>query len=125
MTYNYDILAFAESYVEKQNKLYNQSYKVYDPPVWEYIIDSELKTYLPKDAVPNMVFIYFTVIDDTMGETYKRYYQIVTGCMGCEIYYENENVIQRNQNYPLSDVRLRFTNWCKHMLKQLEPSDIS
>jgi hypothetical protein len=112
MEYKFDVLEYVARYVNKQNALYNHTYKVYDPPVWEYLVKSE-------SGIPEMVFIYFTVCDGIEGERYKRYYQLVTGCFGIELYYEDQNVIDISKNYPLSDVRLKFTNWCKHMLSKL------
>jgi len=125
MDYNFNALDYVERHIKRQNALYNQTYKLYDPPVWEYLVKSERKTHLAEGDIPEMIFIYFTVIHGVEGETYKRYYQIVTGCLGIEMYYNDENVIPINMNYPLSDVRLKFTNWCRHMLKKLEANNIS
>ena len=125
MDYNLNVLEFVERYINKQNMLYNHTYKLYDPPVWEYIIKGKIKTYLSEGDVAEMIFIYFTVCDGVEGEKYKRYYQLVVGCMGIEIYYDDQNVIPINMNYPLSDVRLKFTNWCKHMLSKLIPTEQS
>lgn len=119
MDYNLNVSDFVERYINKQNMLYNHTYALYDPPVWEYNVKGERKAHLSKDDVAEMIFIYFTVTNGVEGEKSKRYYQIVTGCFGIEIYYNDENVIPINMNYPLSDVRFKFTNWCKYMLEKL------
>jgi len=119
MDYKLDVIEYVERFIAKQNSLYSQSYKLYDPPVWEYLVKSEVKAYLSKDDTPEMIFIYFTVCNGIEGETYKRYYQLAVGCLGIEIYYQDENVIPINHNFPLSDVKFKFTNWCRHMLKKL------
>ena len=115
MDYNFDVIKYVENYVSKQNG----NYKIYDPPVWEYMVGTEVKTWLFSEDVPSIIFIYFTVRDPNAGEYYKMYHQLAIGCYGLEIYYQNQNVIDRNKNLPLSDVKIRFTNWCKHMLKKL------
>jgi hypothetical protein len=120
MDYKFDVLDFVQRYIKKQNNLYNHTYRVYDPPVWEYLVDSKVKTYISQDEVPEMIFIYFTVHEEVNGQNYKRYYQLVTGAFGLEIYFQDENVIDINRNHPLSDVRFKFTNWCRHMLKKLD-----
>lgn len=118
MNYEFDVINFVENYLNKKNS----KYVLYDPPVWEYLVGTEVKTWLSKEDVPNMIFIYFTARNPEAGEHYKIYYQLVIGCYGVEIYYQNENVIDRNKNLPISDVKLRFTNWCKYMLERLDVS---
>jgi hypothetical protein len=120
MDYKLDVIEFVERYIARQNSLYNHTYQLYDRPVWEYLVKSEVKSHLSQGDIPEMIFIYFTVCDGVKGEEYKRYYQLVTGCFGIDIYYEDQNVISINKNYPLSDVKFKFTNWCRHMLKKLD-----
>lgn len=125
MNLKMDVFKFVENYVNKRNKMYNTDSKVYDPPVWQYLVKSEVKTHIrDEDGVPDMVFIYFTTREEGKDYEYtKRYHQLVVGCLGIDIYYEDENIIDRNNNYPISDVKRKFTNWCRHMLEQMEPTE--
>lgn len=125
MDCKFDVLEYVQRYIDKQNVIYGTTYKLYDPPVWEHLVKSETKAYLSYEDVPEMTFIYFTVSTGVESEGYKKYYQLVVGYFGIEIYYQDENVISINQNYPLSNVRIKFTNRCLHMLRKLGVDDIS
>lgn len=120
MDYNFDVIEYVENYIKQQNALYERCDVLYDPPVWEYLVKSEMKSWLFSDEVPSMTFIYFTVRDPNAGEYCKSYHQLVVGCYGVQVYYHDQNVIDKNKNFPLSDVKLKFTNWCKHILNKLE-----
>jgi hypothetical protein len=109
MDYKSDVLNFVERYVNNRNERYNDTQVVYDAPVYE--------------EYNGMVFIYFTTQsrDDIENKWFwKKYHQLVIGCLFIEIYYEDSNMIDVDKNYPLSDVRLKFKNRCKHFLKKLE-----
>ena len=53
MNLKMDVFKFVENYVNKRNKMYNTDSKVYDPPVWQYLVKSEVKTHIrDDDGVP-------------------------------------------------------------------------
>ena len=109
MDYKLDVLNFVEKYVNNHNERHHDNQVVYDAPVYE--------------EYNGMVFIYFTTQTRECIENkwfWKKYHQLVVGCLGIEIYYEDSNMIDVDKNYPLSDVRLKFKNRCKYFLKNLE-----
>lgn len=102
----FDVSSYVARYVDKYNLRYNFNLKVYDAPVYE--------------EYNEIVFIYFTTRADNFTWYCKRYHQIAVGFNGIEVYFEDSNVIDKDKNYPLSDVRLKFKNWCKYFLQKLE-----
>jgi len=120
MNFKLDVPKFVEKYLDKHNASYNRTCKVYDPPVWNYIIDSKLTSYAKEEDIPEIIFIYFTSREDRLMKDTKWYHMLVIGSLGIEIYYENQDLISINSNYSLSDVKLWFTNRCKHMLEKMD-----
>ena len=102
----FDVSRYVSKYVDKCNRRYNFNLEVYDAPVYE--------------EYNGIIFIYFTTRAENFIWYCKRYHQLAVGCYGIEVYYEDSNVIDIDKNYPLSEVRVKFTNWCKHFLKKLE-----
>lgn len=102
----FDVTTYVENHVNNYNSRFDVALKVYDAPVYE--------------ERNGLVFIYFTTRAENFTWFCKRYHQLAVGCYGIEVYYEDSNVIDIDKNYPLSDVRLKFTNWCKHFLRKME-----
>ena len=120
MNFKLDVQKFVQNYLDKHNARYNRTCKIYDPPVWNYIIDSKLTFYAREEDIPEMIFIYFTSREDRLMKDHKWYHMLVISSLGIEIYYENQDMISINRNYSLSDVKLWFTNRCKHMLSKMD-----
>jgi hypothetical protein len=102
----FDVTHYVENHVENYNRRYNLALKVYEAPVYE--------------EVNGLVFIYFTTRCDDFTPFWKRYHQVVTGCVGLEVYYEASNVIDIDKNFPLSDLRLKFKYRCMLFLQKME-----
>ena len=132
MNFKLDVQKFVQNYLDKHNARYNRTCKIYDPPVWEYLINSKITFLAGDEDLPRMIFIYFTTLEEDRIENihqlsacsrFKWYHMLVIDCMGLEIYNEHYDLIPLNKNHPLSDVRTRFNNWCKHMLKEMEVTE--
>ena len=102
----FDVATYVENHVKNYNRRFDLALKVYDAPVYE--------------ERNGLVFIYFTTRCDDFTPFWKRYHQVVTGCWGMEVYYEDSNVVDIDKNYPLSDVVLKSKNRCMSFLRKIE-----
>lgn len=116
--YQFSVPDFVKKYIDEENTKYGTKYKIYDPPVWEYIVDREKKAVLSKEEVPSMILMYFTVREEGLEEDCKVYYKLVTGCVGT-VFYGETNLILLNTNYTLADVKKAFAGWCRRALEDL------
>ena len=128
MNFKLNVPEFVEKYLDKHNARYNRNCKIYDPPVWEYLIDSKITFIVADEDLPRMIFIYFTTLEEDRianihqkpaHSRWKWYHMLVIDCMGLDIYHEHYDLIPLNKNHSLSEVRIRFNNWCKHMLEEM------
>lgn len=116
--YEFNVIDFVQKYIDEENAKYGVEYKVYDPPVWEFIVNRESRSMISKDDIPSMILMYFTVRHNSFSEDDKIYYMLVTSCVGT-ILYADKNLTLINTNYTLAQVKNAFAGWCRSALDDL------
>lgn len=91
------------------NKHMLEGHVLFETPVYKKVNDE-------------LWFIYFTSQTPNYHSDYptKMYYQVVAGFNCYDVYYHNRDMIDADKNHSLDDLKDRFRNYLKCLLKDSE-----